>query len=259
LVERFRGIADLVPPPNSSPPPAESARDSVPFGVDRGGRRLLGIGLVGVLLWAGPFLALAALRGWTSLHVSEYRFFTQAALVTFGGAYAVLAYVTQAAAGRFGWITHAQAIDGLALAETTPGPLIMVLQFVGFLAAWQRPEGMTPLASGIVGGLATTWATFLPGFLFVLAGAPYIEALRGNRSLSAALGSITAAVVGVIASLAVVFGEAVFFPDGFPGGLDLFSLSLGVVALVALLRFRLDLLWTVAAGAAAGLLRTILR
>jgi chromate transporter len=135
----------------------------------------------------------------------------------------------------------------------------MVLQFVGFLAAWQRPQGMSPLASGIIGGLATTWATFLPCFLFVLAGAPFIEALRGNRKLSAALAGITAAVVGVIANLAFVFGEAVLFPRGLSGGLDFFSLFVGAAALAALVWRRLDLLWIIGAGAAAGLLRALLR
>jgi chromate transporter len=245
--------------PQTSPLlPVEAFRDPVSTGRVSTVRRLLRIVSVGLLLWAGPFLALVAVRGWASLHAAEYRFFTQAAFVTFGGAYAVLAYVTQAAAGPFGWITHSQAIDGLALAETTPGPLIMVLQFVGFLAAWQRPEGLSPLASGILGGLATTWATFLPCFLFVLAGAPFIEALRENRRLSAALAGITAAVVGVIANLAFVFGEAVLFPRGLSGGLDLFSLFVGAAALAALVRRRLDLLWIIGAGAAAGLLRVLL-
>ena len=235
----------------------EAADRPDPGSLPRSPRRLPKLLAVGVLLWAVPFLALAAARGLGSLHVREYLFFTEAAFVTFGGAYAVLAYVTQAAAGAFGWITHAQAIDGLALAETTPGPLIMVLQFVGFLAAWRRPEGMTPAASAVVGALATTWATFLPGFLFVFAGAPYIEALRGNRSLSAALAGITAAVVGVIANLALLFGSAVLFPGGFPTGVDPFAAILCAAALAVLLRSRVDLLWVIGAGAAAGLLRLL--
>ncbi len=230
-----------------------------PVGAPRAGRALLRIAGAGLLLWAGPLLALAATRGWASLHVREYRFFTQAAFVTFGGAYAVLAYVMQAAAGAFGWITHVQAIDGLALAETTPGPLIMVLQFVGFLAAWRHPEGMSPLGSGILGALVTTWATFLPCFLFVLAGAPYIEHLRGNRRLSAALAGITAAVVGVIANLALVFGKAVLLPAGFPAGADSFSILLCAAALAALARFRVSLPAIISAGAAAGLLRALAR
>ena len=160
--------------------------------------RSLTILALGLGLWALPLFGLVVWRGGDSLHVQEYRFFTQAALVTFGGAYAVLAYVTQAAVGSYGWLTHAQAVDGLALAETTPGPLIMVLQFIGFISAWNNPEGMTPTASAITGALVTTYVTFLPSFLFILLGAPYIEKLRGNNNLTGALTGVTAAVVGVI-------------------------------------------------------------
>ncbi|MBX7055142.1 MAG: chromate efflux transporter, partial [Pyrinomonadaceae bacterium] len=137
---------------------------------------------VGLLLWLLPFAALIAWQGFGSLHAHEYRFFTISALVTFGGAYAVLAYVTQAVtAAPYNWITPTQAVDGLALAETTPGPLIMVLQFVGFMAGWNNPtDGMSPLISGVIGALVTTYTTFLPSFLFIFLGAPYIEKLRGN-------------------------------------------------------------------------------
>ncbi|MGH9365860.1 MAG: chromate efflux transporter [Thermoanaerobaculia bacterium] len=220
--------------------------------------RLGTVAAVGFLLWLVPLLALAAARGWRSLHVLEYRFFTQAALVTFGGAYAVLAYVTQAAVGTFHWLTHAQAVDGLALAETTPGPLIMVLQFVGFMAGWRHPDGMTQLGSGVLGALVTTYTTFLPSFLFILLGAPYVETLRGNRRLSAALAGITAAVVGVILNLAFVFGQTVLFPGGFPVGVNVFSVVLCAASLLALLLLRVDLLWVIAGGAAAGLLRASL-
>lgn len=216
--------------------------------------KILGVGL---LLWVVPLLALAALRGSGSLHLRLYRFFTQAALVTFGGAYAVLAYVTDVAVESFHWLTASQAVDGLALAETTPGPLIMVLQFVGFLAGWNQPEGMTPLSSGVLGALVTTYATFLPSFLFIFLGAPYIEILRGNRRLSAALTGITAAVVGVILNLAVVFGSTVLFPHGVSGGVNLFAILLGAAALLALIRFKADVLWVIAAGGAIGLLRTL--
>ena len=168
--------------------------------------RFVKIAAVGLLLWSGPYFALGLARGWSSLHVRQYRFFTQAAFVTFGGAYAVLAYVTQAAVQSFHWITQAQAIDGLGLAETTPGPLIMVLQFIGFMSGWNRPEGMSPLASATLGALVTTYVTFLPCFFYIFLGAPYIEGLRGNRSLTSALSGITAAIVGVILNLAMVFG-----------------------------------------------------
>lgn len=213
--------------------------------------------LVWGALWALPLALLAYARGYDSLHAQEYRFFTQAALVTFGGAYAVLAYVTQTLAGEYGWITGAQAVDGLALAETTPGPLIMVLQFVGFMAAWNNPQGMSTTSSAIVGALVTTYATFLPCFMFIFLGAPYIERLRGNRSLTGARSGITAAVVGVILNLALVFGAAVVFPRGLAGGADVFALALSVAAFIALYKFKTDVLWVVLAGGLLGLTRAL--
>ncbi|HZH90297.1 MAG TPA: chromate transporter [Pyrinomonadaceae bacterium] len=219
--------------------------------------RTLKILLIGLLLWALPFAAIIWWSGSGSLHAHEYRFFTQAALVTFGGAYAVLAYVTQAAVGSYNWLTQAQAVDGLALAETTPGPLIMVLQFVGFMAGWNHPPGgMDQTASAIAGALITTYTTFLPCFLFIFLGAPYIERLRGNSNLTGALSGITAAVVGVILNLALVFGVAVIWPQGLLAGeTNLFALILTVAAFVALYRWKLDVLWVVLAGGALGLLR----
>jgi chromate transporter len=217
--------------------------------------RTLRILLAGLLLWALPFAAIIRWGGWGGLHAQEYRFFTQAALVTFGGAYAVLAYVTQAAAGSYNWLTHAQAVDGLALAETTPGPLIMVLQFVGFMAGWNHPPaGLGQTASAVAGALITTYTTFLPCFIFIFLGAPYIERLRGNKNLTGALSGITAAVVGVILNLALVFGAAVIRPQGFAGGTNLFAAGLSVAAFVALYRWKLDVLWVVLAGGALGLL-----
>jgi chromate transporter len=249
-----------VPPPAPTPGGTVIADDAPsPPHTLPSRRRAVQTLAAGALLWTAPVLALGLLRGWDSLHVRLYGFFTKAAFVTFGGAYAVLAYVTQAAVQSFGWITHEQAVAGLGLAETTPGPLIMVLQFVGFMAGWNHPEGMTPLGSGAVGALATTWATFLPCFLFIFLGAPYIEVLRGSRRLAAALAGITAAVVGVILNLALVFGSAVLFPHGLSGGLDLFALAVGAAAFAALVAGRANDLWVVAAGAAAGLLRALLR
>lgn len=217
--------------------------------------KILGAGLA---LWLLPFLILIAWRGWGSLHVHEYRFFTQAALVTFGGAYAVLAYVTQAAADSFGWITKTQAVDGLALAETTPGPLIMVLQFVGFMAGWNNPQGMDQTASAVTGALVTTYVTFLPSFLFIFLGAPYIEILRGNRNLTGALSGVTAAVVGVVLNLALVFGAAVIFPAGFSGDVNWFAAAISVAAFVALYKFKADVLLVVLAGGVIGLLKTLI-
>jgi chromate transporter len=221
-------------------------------------KRIFRVLAVGAVCWALPFAALVMWRGWNSLHAQEYRFFTQAALVTFGGAYAVLAYVTQAAAGAFGWITRVQAVDGLALAETTPGPLIMVLQFVGFMAAWRNPQGLSPTASAITGALITTYTTFLFCFIFIFVGAPYIEVLRGNRKLSAALSGITAAVVGVILNLALVFGAAVIWPDGLHGGTDWFAAAMSAAAFVALYLLKADVLLVVMVGGLIGFVRTLL-
>jgi len=212
-----------------------------------------------LFLWGAPFLVLGLVRGWSSLHILQYRFFTQAAFVTFGGAYAVLAYVTQAAVQSYHWITQAQAIDGLGLAETTPGPLIMVLQFVGFMSGWNRPEGMSRLASGSLGAAVTTYVTFLPCFFYIFLGAPYVESLRGIRSLTAALSGITAAVVGVILNLAVLFGLAVLLPGGWRNGPDWFALVLTAAAFAALWLFELDAIWVVLAGGAVGLAWTLLK
>ena len=213
---------------------------------------------VGLALWVVPLVALIAWRGWGSLHVQEYRFFTQAALVTFGGAYAVLAYVTQAAAGSFGWMTKVQAVDGLALAETTPGPLIMVLQFVGFMAGWNNPQGMSQTASAVTGALVTTYVTFLPCFLFIFLGAPYIEVLRGNKKLTGALSGVTAAVVGVVLNLALVFGAAVILPRGLSGNADWFAAAMSTAAFVALYKFKAEVLWVVLVGGLIGLGKVML-
>ena len=220
--------------------------------------RALKILAFGHILWLLPLAALVAWRGWGSLHAQEYRFFTQTALVTFGGAYAVLAYVTQAAAGSYGWITHTQAVDGLALAETTPGPLIMVLQFVGFMAGWNNPQGLDQTTSAVLGALVTTYTTFLPCFLFIFLGAPYIEVLRGNKKLTGALTGVTAAVVGVVLNLALVFGAAVIWPRGLAQGTNWFAMLIGIGSFVALYRFKADVLWVVLAGGLIGLAWTLL-
>jgi chromate transporter len=221
-------------------------------------RRLLATLAVGVVLWSGALLLLGFWRGFGALHVREYLFFTKAAFVTFGGAYAVLAYVNQAVAETFGWLSQAQTVDGLALAETTPGPLIMALQFVGFMAAWNRPEGLAPWASAVVGALATTFATFLPCFLFIFLGAPYIEVLRRHRGLDAALSGVTAAVVGVILNLALVFGAAVLVPDGGGAGVgavDWLAAGIAAAAFLALWRLKVEVQWVVLAGGLLGLVK----
>ncbi len=214
---------------------------------------------VGLVLWALPFAALAWWSGQGSLHLAEYKFFSLSALVTFGGAYAVLAYVTQAVtAAPYSWITPAQAVDGLALAETTPGPLIMVLQFVGFMAAWNAPAaGTSPLASGITGALITTYVTFLPSFIFIFLGAPYIEKLRGNTMLTGALSGVTAAVTGVILNLALVFGLAVII-GGTSGTINWFALVTSIAAFVVLQRLKIDVLWVILGGGLAGIAYTFI-
>ncbi len=168
-------------------------------------RRNLTILVVGVVLWLAPIFIVAATFGRDSVLVEQGKFFAGTALVTFGGAYAVLAYVAQRAVETYGWLSGAEMVDGLAMAETTPGPLIMVVQFVAFLGAYRDPGSMDPWAAAVLASLLTTWVTFVPSFMFIFLGAPYVERLRGNRGLSAALTGITAAVVGVIANLAVYF------------------------------------------------------
>jgi chromate transporter len=221
-----------------------------------GVKRSIGVVAAFATLWAIPFMALIAWQGSNSLHAKEYRFFTQAAFITFGGAYAVLAYVTQTVTAEpYNWITPAQAIDGLALAETTPGPLIMVLQFIGFMAGWNNPGSLGPLPSAVIGAMVTTYVTFLPSFMFILLGAPYIEQLRRNTMLTAALSGITAAVVGVILNLALVFGSAVILVGG---TIDWFAALLTVAAFVLLFRGKVDVLWIVLAGGLIGIARVLL-
>jgi chromate transporter len=221
--------------------------------------RTIRVVLAGIVLWLAPIAALIALRSSASLHVQEYLFFSKAAYVTFGGAYAVLAYVTQAAVNSYGWVTHTQAVDGLALAETTPGPLIMVLQFIGFMAAWNNPGAMSQTSSGVLGALIATYTTFSPCFIYIFIGGPYVEVLRGNRHLTAGLQGITAAVVGVVLNLAVIFGLTVIWPQGLSGSTNWFAVVLTVAAFIALYRFKLDVLWVVVSGGLIGLAYTLLR
>lgn len=176
-------------------------------------RRAFGIGIVGVGLWCAPAVVLGVIFGASSIYVEEAKFFGGAALVTFGGAYAVLGYVAQRAVETYGWLLPGDMITGLAMAESTPGPLIMVVQFVGFMGAFNAPGGLNRWVAAIVAATLVTWVTFVPCFLFIYLGAPYVEGLRHNRALASALTGITAAVVGVIANLAVYFGLHVLFDD----------------------------------------------
>jgi len=204
----------------------------------------------GIVLWAVPAFLIVATAGPQSLYAHLYRFFTSVALLTFGGAYAILAWVNQQAVEAYGWVTQADTIAGLALAETTPGPLIMVLQFIGFMAGWHDSDGSGSAAT--LAALVTAWATFLPAFVVILAAAPYVLRLAENRRLAAALAGVTAAVVGVIASLALAFGRSVLFPAGFESP-DWGSIAIVVAAFAALQWTRLDMLWVIAGGLAAGL------
>ncbi len=204
----------------------------------------------GVVLWAVPALLIAAIAGTQSLCAHLYRFFTQVALLTFGGAYAILAWVNQQAVDAYGWVTQADTIAGLALAETTPGPLIMVLQFIGFMSGWHASDGAGGAAT--LAALVTSWATFLPAFVVILAAAPYVLRLSENRRLAAALAGVTAAVVGVIASLALAFGRNVLFPAGLESP-AWGSIAIAVAAFAALQWTRLDMLWVIAGGLVAGL------
>jgi chromate transporter len=207
-------------------------------------------------LWVAPILAVGLWRGVDDLFFQIGIFFSKAAVVTFGGAYAVLAYIAQAAVEHYGWLRPGQMLDGLGLAETTPGPLIMVTQFVGFLAAWQNVTDLPPLAAGVIGALMTTWVTFTPCFLWIFLGAPFIERLRGNVILTSALSAMTAAVVGVVLNLAVFFGLHVLFP---PDGkialaqLDGVALTVALVAFIGMLRWKWNIIVVVLGGAIFGL------
>lgn len=215
--------------------------------------RTLKIIAVGLVIWWIPAVLLGIGYGWDSVFVNEGVFFSKAAMVTFGGAYAVLPYVAQAAVEQYHWLQPGQMLDGLGLAESTPGPLIMVLQFVGFMGGWQQPPTGVPLwLAGTIGALITTWSTFVPCFVWIFAGAPYIEKLRGQRTLSAALSAITAAVVGVVLNLAVWFGLHTLFPSA--GGLNWFAVVVGLIAFIGLWRWKWDVLPVVLGSGVLGLL-----
>lgn len=200
-----RAAADSGPEPLVSDDQLHTERPS--------GRRSALVLVLGLLAWFVPVGLVAVLFGRSSVFVDQGLFFSGAALVTFGGAYAVLAFVAQQAVDVYGWLAPGEMVRGLALAETTPGPLVMVVQFVAFVGAYRSPGGLDPWVAAVIAALLTTWVTFVPCFLFILLGAPYVERLRGNRDLAAALAGITAAVVGVIASLAVFFALHTLFDE----------------------------------------------
>jgi chromate transporter len=207
-------------------------------------------------IWIGALGALVAIFGWDSAFAQMGWFFTKAALLTFGGAYAVLPYVYQGAVEHYQWLTAPQMIDGLALGETTPGPLIMVVAFIGFVGAWTQaalgPE--TPALAGCAGAVVATFFTFLPSFLFILLGGPLVESTHGKLQFTAPLTGITAAVVGVILNLAVFFAWHVFWPEGFSGRFEWFSALVGLAALAALWRYRSGMIPVILGCGASGLI-----
>lgn len=221
--------------------------------------RLILILVSGLLLWALPLGALWAYWGWDHTLTQMAWFFTKAALLTFGGAYAVLPYVYQGSVGHYGWLTPTQMIDGLALGETTPGPLIMIVAFVGFVGGYIKavfgPELV--FVAGAVAATIVTWFTFLPSFIFIFAGAPFIETTHNDVKFTAPLSAITAAVVGVILNLAIFFGYHVLWPDGFEGQFEWPSALIAVGAGIALFRYKIGVIKVIASSALVGLAFTL--
>ena len=228
--------------------------------------RALRVSALWLVLWLGPVIAILAILGTGSSFGQIGIFFSKMAVVTFGGAYAVLAYMAQQAVETYGWLKPGEMLDGLGMAETTPGPLIMIVQFVGFMAAYRDPGSLPPLLAGTLGGLLATWTTFVPCFLWIGLGAPFIERLRDNKPLSGALAGITAAVVGVILNLAIWFALHTWFRETVPLGgwgfgldmpvlssLNAWALGLSVAAMIAIFRFKIGTMQILAASSAAGI------
>jgi chromate transporter len=226
----------------------------------------LRVSAVWLALWLIPVGVLLAANGSSDVFSQIAIFFSEMAMVTFGGAYAVLAYVAQQAVEHYHWLRPGEMLDGLGMAETTPGPLIMVLQFVGFMAAYRDPGSLSPLVAATAGGLLATWVTFVPCFLWIFLGAPFVEQLRGNRALSGALSTITAAVVGVVLNLAIWFALHTLFRELHPvhfgplqfdapvlGAVNGWALLLSAVALVAIFKFKVGMIPTLLGCSAAGI------
>ncbi len=229
--------------------------------------RALKVGALWLALWLVPVAALLIALGRANVFSQIAVFFSKMAMVTFGGAYAVLAYVAQQAVEHYHWLQPREMLDGLGMAETTPGPLIMVLQFVGFMAAYRDPGTLSPMMAGTLGGLLATWVTFTPCFLWIFLGAPFIEAMRGNQGLAGALSAITAAVVGVILNLSIWFALHTVFRDTIPvrtfglsfdmpvwPSLDIVALALAIAAAIAIFRFNVGMLMVLAASCLAGVM-----
>ncbi len=241
--------------------------EAVPDHIRPSASRALRVGATWLALWLVPVFALLIGLGPNDVFSQIAIFFSKMAMVTFGGAYAVLAYVAQQAAEYYHWVSPREMLDGLGMAETTPGPLIMVVQFVGFMAAFREASGLPPMLAGTLGGLLATWVTFTPCFLWIFVGAPYIEALRGNKALAGALSAITAAVVGVILNLSIWFALHTLFRQTFPvqgfglsfdapvlSSIDPPALVLSIAAAIAIFRFNVGMLVVLAASCITGIL-----
>lgn len=239
--------------------------EAVPEHVRPDTARAIRVGALWLALWLVPVVALLLALGQANVFSQIALFFSKMALVTFGGAYAVLAYVAQQAVEHYHWLKPHEMLDGLGMAETTPGPLIMVLQFVGFMAAYRDASGLSPMLAATLGGLLATWVTFTPCFLWIFVGAPYVERLRGNKGLAGALSAITAAVVGVILNLSIWFALHTLFRETVPvhafpldfdmpvlTSVDIPALLLSIAAATAIFRFKLGMLTVLAGSCAAG-------
>jgi chromate transporter len=237
-------------------PTVISDEDEVPFHTKPSLTRAIKVCAVCLSLWWAPVFLCGVWQGWGSTLVKQGIFFSKAAMVTFGGAYAVLPYVAQRAVEDYHWLSPGHMLDGLGLAETTPGPLIMVVQFVGFVGGWNHPGSLPPLLAATLGALLTTWVTFLPCFLWIFLGAPHIEALRGNQHLTSALTSITAAVVGVVLNLAIWFGLHVLFPS--EGVVDWFAVIVSVIAFIGMWRWNWNIVAVVLGSGVVGLIYQII-
>ena len=242
--------AFIVTKPLVCAPSGPSCALNTPARHDWGGT--LRIAAICLFVWLAPLPVIGAMKGWDSIFFGIGVLFSKAALVTFGGAYAVLAYIGQQAVNHYGWIQPEQMMDGLGLAETTPGPLIMVNQFVGYVAAYSHPEGLGQGTAGMLGGLLATWVTFSPSFLFIFIFAPFIERLRGNIKLGAALSAITASVVGVVLNLSVNFTHHALLPDA--GGFDWFTLAASIIAFAGMQYRKWPMIPVIACSAVIGLL-----
>jgi chromate transporter len=228
---------------------------------------LIRVALVGVSIWLAPLIALLTILGPTNVFTAIAAFNSRMAVVTFGGAYAVLAYMAQQAVEYYHWLKPQEMLVGLGFAETTPGPLISVVQFVGFMAAFRQPGSLSPALAGTLGGLLAQWSTCVPSFLWIFMGAPYIESLRNNKALSAALAAVTAAVVGVIANLAIWFALHTLFREVHQqhvvgmnlqlpvfNTIDLSALALSIAAAIVLFRFKMGMIATLLGCSVVGVI-----